>query len=135
MIDQLVASKGRIFFGCFFSTFTGYINRIRYVALTVCGKLVTVQAVNGYPVSCSTTVSNMLFIGIPHCAEDTTLRRRRHLALKTDSYQRHIITQHQIKKRSCTSTPASEEDSSIESIHQAGEGLMKVSQNWQSYRP
>jgi hypothetical protein len=29
MIDQLVASKGRIFFGCFFSTFTGYINRIR----------------------------------------------------------------------------------------------------------
>lgn len=30
MIDQLVASKGRIFFGCFFSTFTGYIIRIRY---------------------------------------------------------------------------------------------------------
>jgi hypothetical protein len=29
MIDQLVASRGRIFFGCFFSTFTGYINRIR----------------------------------------------------------------------------------------------------------
>ena len=29
MIDQLVASQGRIFFGCFFSTFTGYINRIR----------------------------------------------------------------------------------------------------------
>ncbi len=28
-IDQLVASKGRIFFGCWFSTFTGYINRIR----------------------------------------------------------------------------------------------------------
>jgi hypothetical protein len=31
MIDQLVASRGKIFFGCFFSTFTGYINRIRYV--------------------------------------------------------------------------------------------------------
>jgi hypothetical protein len=29
MIDQLVASRGRIFFGCWFSTFTGYINRIR----------------------------------------------------------------------------------------------------------
>jgi hypothetical protein len=29
MIDQLVASRGRVFFGCFFSTFTGYINRIR----------------------------------------------------------------------------------------------------------
>ena len=29
MIDQLVASRGRIFFGCFYSTFTGYINRIR----------------------------------------------------------------------------------------------------------
>jgi hypothetical protein len=29
MMDQLVASRGRIFFGCFFSTFTGYINRIR----------------------------------------------------------------------------------------------------------
>lgn len=29
MIDQLVASKGRVFFGCWFSTFTGYINRIR----------------------------------------------------------------------------------------------------------
>eukprot|EP00521_Asterionellopsis_glacialis_P006023 CAMPEP_0195281424 /NCGR_PEP_ID=MMETSP0707-20130614/739_1 /TAXON_ID=33640 /ORGANISM="Asterionellopsis glacialis, Strain CCMP134" /LENGTH=537 /DNA_ID=CAMNT_0040340307 /DNA_START=134 /DNA_END=1747 /DNA_ORIENTATION=- len=29
MLDQLVASKGRIFFGCWFSTFTGYINRIR----------------------------------------------------------------------------------------------------------
>jgi len=29
MIDQLVASKGSVFFGCFFSTFTGYINRIR----------------------------------------------------------------------------------------------------------
>ena len=29
MIDQLVASRGRIFFGCYFSTFTGYIMRIR----------------------------------------------------------------------------------------------------------
>jgi hypothetical protein len=29
MIDQLVASRGNIFFGCWFSTFTGYINRIR----------------------------------------------------------------------------------------------------------
>lgn len=29
MIDQLVASRGRTFFGCFFSTFTGYIMRIR----------------------------------------------------------------------------------------------------------
>merc|ERR1711935_32641 len=29
MVDQLVASKGRIFFGCFFSTFTGYIMRLR----------------------------------------------------------------------------------------------------------
>jgi GDP-fucose protein O-fucosyltransferase len=29
MIDQLVASRGRFFFGCWFSTFTGYINRIR----------------------------------------------------------------------------------------------------------
>lgn len=29
MIDQLVASRGKIFFGCWFSTFTGYINRIR----------------------------------------------------------------------------------------------------------
>jgi GDP-fucose protein O-fucosyltransferase len=29
MIDQLVASRGRIFFGCWFSTFTGFINRIR----------------------------------------------------------------------------------------------------------
>jgi len=29
MIDQIVASRGRIFFGCWFSTFTGYINRIR----------------------------------------------------------------------------------------------------------
>jgi hypothetical protein len=26
MIDQLVASRGRTFFGCWFSTFTGYIN-------------------------------------------------------------------------------------------------------------
>ena len=29
MIDQLVASRGRYFFGCWFSTFTGYINRLR----------------------------------------------------------------------------------------------------------
>mmetsp|Transcript_13250 Transcript_13250/g.20567 ORF Transcript_13250/g.20567 Transcript_13250/m.20567 type:complete len:578 (+) Transcript_13250:190-1923(+) len=29
MLDQLIASKGRYFFGCWFSTFTGYINRLR----------------------------------------------------------------------------------------------------------
>jgi hypothetical protein len=29
MIDQLVASRGRVFFGCWPSTFTGYINRLR----------------------------------------------------------------------------------------------------------
>ena len=29
MIDQLVASRGKIFYGCWFSTFTGYINRLR----------------------------------------------------------------------------------------------------------
>jgi hypothetical protein len=29
MVDQLVASRGNIFFGAFLSTFTGYINRIR----------------------------------------------------------------------------------------------------------
>jgi len=29
MIDQLIASRGKIFFGCWFSTFTGYIMRIR----------------------------------------------------------------------------------------------------------
>jgi GDP-fucose protein O-fucosyltransferase len=29
MIDQLVASRSRTFFGCWFSTFTGYINRLR----------------------------------------------------------------------------------------------------------
>ncbi|GKY92828.1 hypothetical protein MPSEU_000252300 [Mayamaea pseudoterrestris] len=29
MIDQLVASRGRYFFGCWFSTFTGFINRMR----------------------------------------------------------------------------------------------------------
>ena len=28
-IDQLVASKGRVFYGCYSSTFTGYINRLR----------------------------------------------------------------------------------------------------------
>jgi hypothetical protein len=29
MIDQLVTSRGRTFFGCWFSTFTGYITRLR----------------------------------------------------------------------------------------------------------
>lgn len=29
MLDQLVASRARTFFGCWFSTFTGYINRLR----------------------------------------------------------------------------------------------------------
>ena len=29
MIDQLVATRSRTFFGCWFSTFTGYINRLR----------------------------------------------------------------------------------------------------------
>jgi len=29
MLDQLITSRGRFFFGCWFSTFTGYINRIR----------------------------------------------------------------------------------------------------------
>lgn len=29
MIDQLVASRGRVFFGCFQSTFTGFIIRMR----------------------------------------------------------------------------------------------------------
>ncbi|KAL3937356.1 MAG: hypothetical protein SGBAC_007523 [Bacillariaceae sp.] len=29
MIDQLVSSRGRTFFGCWFSTFTGYITRLR----------------------------------------------------------------------------------------------------------
>lgn len=29
MIDQLVAAKGDVFFGCWFSTFTGFINRMR----------------------------------------------------------------------------------------------------------
>mmetsp|Transcript_5558 Transcript_5558/g.7106 ORF Transcript_5558/g.7106 Transcript_5558/m.7106 type:complete len:608 (+) Transcript_5558:254-2077(+) len=29
MLDQLIASKGRIFFGTYFSTFTGYVNRMR----------------------------------------------------------------------------------------------------------
>ena len=29
MIDQLVASRGRVFFGCFHSTFSGFIFRIR----------------------------------------------------------------------------------------------------------
>lgn len=29
MLDQLVTSRGEIFFGCWFSTFTGYISRLR----------------------------------------------------------------------------------------------------------
>lgn len=29
MVEQIVASKGRVFIGTWFSTFTGYINRIR----------------------------------------------------------------------------------------------------------
>lgn len=29
MVDQLIASRGRIFFGCWFSTFTGFITRLR----------------------------------------------------------------------------------------------------------
>jgi Holliday junction resolvase RusA-like endonuclease len=29
MLDQLIASRGYVFVGCWFSTFTGYINRIR----------------------------------------------------------------------------------------------------------
>jgi hypothetical protein len=29
MIDQLIASRGRTFVGCWFSSFTGYINRLR----------------------------------------------------------------------------------------------------------
>lgn len=29
MLDQLVASKGRVFFGTFFSTLSGYVNRMR----------------------------------------------------------------------------------------------------------
>jgi hypothetical protein len=29
MLDQLIASRGNVFVGCWFSTFTGYINRIR----------------------------------------------------------------------------------------------------------
>ena len=34
MVDQLIAAQGRYFFGCWFSTFTGYINRIRgYIAV------------------------------------------------------------------------------------------------------
>lgn len=34
MLDQLVASKGRIFFGTFFSTLSGYINRMRGYYIT-----------------------------------------------------------------------------------------------------
>lgn len=29
MLDQLIASKGRTFYGTYYSTFTGYINRMR----------------------------------------------------------------------------------------------------------
>ena len=29
MVDQVAASRGRVFFGCWFSTFTGFINRMR----------------------------------------------------------------------------------------------------------
>lgn len=29
MLDQLIATRGRFFFGCWFSTFTGFINRMR----------------------------------------------------------------------------------------------------------
>jgi GDP-fucose protein O-fucosyltransferase len=29
MIDSLIASRSKVFFGCWFSTFTGYINRLR----------------------------------------------------------------------------------------------------------
>ncbi len=29
ILDQMIASHGRVFFGCWFSTFTGYMNRIR----------------------------------------------------------------------------------------------------------
>lgn len=34
MLDQLIASKGRVFFGTFFSTLSGYVNRMRgyYIA-------------------------------------------------------------------------------------------------------
>ncbi len=34
MLDQLVASKGRVFYGTFFSTLSGYVNRMRgyYIA-------------------------------------------------------------------------------------------------------
>lgn len=34
MLDQLVASKGRVFFGTWFSTLSGYVNRMRgyYIA-------------------------------------------------------------------------------------------------------
>jgi hypothetical protein len=29
LVDQLIASRGRVFFGCWFSTFSAYINRLR----------------------------------------------------------------------------------------------------------
>ena len=29
MLDQLVTSRGRYFFGCWFSTFSSYVNRLR----------------------------------------------------------------------------------------------------------
>ena len=34
MLDQLIASKGRTFIGTYYSTFTGYINRMRGYAST-----------------------------------------------------------------------------------------------------
>jgi hypothetical protein len=34
MVDQLIASRGRTFFGTYYSTFTGYINRMRGYATT-----------------------------------------------------------------------------------------------------
>jgi hypothetical protein len=37
MLDQLIASKGRLFFGTYYSTFTGYINRMRGYASTKFG--------------------------------------------------------------------------------------------------
>jgi GDP-fucose protein O-fucosyltransferase len=38
MIDQLITSRSRVFFGCWFSTFTGYINRIRGTMYTSSAK-------------------------------------------------------------------------------------------------
>ena len=41
MLDQLVASKGRVFIGTFFSTLLGYINRMR-------GYYMTKHKIDGY---------------------------------------------------------------------------------------